>query len=88
VLFCSTQFHPHWMATGEREDGERIVLETARLNGIYLGVRIPEGISAVQLRFEPHVRWMGASKGLLLALGLATAALSLLRKERGSPEPC
>jgi len=88
VLFCSTQFHPHWMATGEREDGERIVLETARLNGIYLGVRIPEGISAVQLRFEPHVRWMGASKGLLLALGLATAALSLLRRERGSPEPC
>ena len=79
ALFCSTQYHPHWRATGENGEGERIDLETERLNGVYLGVLVPAGIETVQLRFEPFVRWMGISKGLLLALGLIAVALSRLR---------
>ena len=53
LLFVSQQHHPRWRA----QDQDGIPLETAVVDDVYLGVPLPEGTSAVELTFEPFVRW-------------------------------
>ena len=70
LLFCSMQYHPHWRATGQLEDGSHIPLRTERLNDIYQGVLVPKGVESVTLRFEPWVRWMWLSKAMFVLFGV------------------
>ena len=52
LLVVSHQYHPAWKAYG---DGRR--LDTYRVDELYLGVSVPEGVSSVKLVFRPYVWW-------------------------------
>ncbi|MDD3473098.1 MAG: hypothetical protein PHS86_09960, partial [Syntrophaceae bacterium] len=52
LLFLSRQYHPFWRALS----GE-IPLKVVTINNFYLGVVIPPGTSAVELKFRPYAIW-------------------------------
>lgn len=75
LLFVSQQHHPRWRAV----DQDGAALETAAVNGVWLGVRMPPGTSAVELAFLPHVRLAWVPEVLFLVAAAACAAWSVLR---------
>lgn len=67
LLFVSQQHHRDWRASA---DGR--ALETVLVDDLYLGVVVPPGTRAVDLRFLPAVRW-----AWLPQVGFAAAAAAL-----------
>ena len=52
LLVVRHQYHPAWKAYGDD-----MRLETHRVDELYLGVFVPEGVSSVKLVFRPYVWW-------------------------------
>ena len=75
LLFVSQQFHPKWHA-----QSGGVELETAEVDGFYLGVVLPPGTGEVELSFRPLVRHAWIPQALGLGCALLLALRSLLRR--------
>lgn len=69
ILFVSQQHHPSWRARSDDRP-----LETVVVNGMYLGVRLPPGITEVELAFEPWILHLQLFQALFLVGGLIAGA--------------
>lgn len=77
LLFISQVFRNGWKV----RDGDGKILKTKKVQGGFLGVEIPSGVSDVGLAYRPsRVYWARTlSVGALLGLLLLTVALSIIQ---------
>ena len=74
ILVLADAFHAGWRA---RVNGEEA--EVFRVNGLFMGVRVPEGPSQVVFEFSPAAFRWGAAISWLALLAAIALAVSLVR---------
>ena len=88
VFFAARQHHPHWRATAKK-GADEFELEPSRLDGLHLAFALPPGAEAIELRFEPWVRWAWLSPLVVASAAALLVARQLLRRRNstlgGSP---
>jgi uncharacterized membrane protein YfhO len=81
VLFLSIPFNRGWRAT---VDGQAATVHL--INAGFIGIPLPAGDHALELRFSPEGGRLGLTVSLLAALGgLAWVALGARRRISGEP---
>lgn len=79
LLILSQKYHRNWIAKALTSKGW-IDVKTAPVNGVFQGVLLPQGVSQLELRFEPYARYMWMTH--LFWLGLIVIVVSRIRKQQ------